>query len=145
MPQVLWVQGEEWGRSKEEREKANKQALQHLHQQGGQEGLHTLSLKEENDKMVAIKVNKQANNGAKHIWVPKEIISNIKSSKKVWILKGKWEVWWTLGNLETWQSMGAFHGVHDIRSCKLPSVLVNMDPNFPSHVRKLDLISYNFN
>ena len=43
------MQGEEWGRSKEEREKqkANKQALQHLHQQGGQEGLHTLSLEEE--------------------------------------------------------------------------------------------------
>jgi hypothetical protein len=43
------VQGEEWVRSKEEREKqkANKQALQHLHQQGGQEGLDTLSLEEE--------------------------------------------------------------------------------------------------
>ena len=37
------------GGEKEEREKqkANKQALQHLHQQGGQEGLHTLSLEEE--------------------------------------------------------------------------------------------------
>ena len=45
--QVLWVQGEEWGRSKEEGEKVNKQPLQHLHQQGGQEGLHTLSLEEE--------------------------------------------------------------------------------------------------
>ena len=31
----------------EEREEANKQALQHLYQQGGQKGLHTLSLKEE--------------------------------------------------------------------------------------------------
>ena len=43
------VQGEEWGRSKEEREKqkANKKALQHLHQQDGQEGLHTLSLEVE--------------------------------------------------------------------------------------------------
>jgi hypothetical protein len=35
--------------------------------------------KKKNDKVVAIKVNKQANNGAKRIWVP----------KKVWILKGK--------------------------------------------------------
>ena len=40
-------------------------------------------------KVMAIKVNKQANNGAKHIWVPKEIISNMKSTKKVWIPKGK--------------------------------------------------------
>ena len=53
-------------RRKEEREEANKQALQHLHQQGGQEGLHTILVKEEeNDKVVAIKVNKQANNGVK--------------------------------------------------------------------------------
>ena len=45
--------------------------------------------KKKNDKMVAIKVNKQANIGAKRIWVPKEIISNMKSTKKVWISKGK--------------------------------------------------------
>ena len=45
--------------------------------------------KKKNDKVVAIKVNKQANNRAKRIWVPKEIISNMKSTKKVWILKGK--------------------------------------------------------
>jgi hypothetical protein len=29
--------------------------------------------KKKNEKVVAIKVNKQANNGVKHIWVPKEI------------------------------------------------------------------------
>ena len=68
--------------------------------------------KKKNDKVVAIKVNKQANNGVKRFWVPKEIISNMKSAKKVWIPKGKSEVLWTLGNLETWQSMDAFHGVH---------------------------------
>ena len=45
--------------------------------------------KKKNDKVVAVKVNKQANNGAKRVWVPKEIISNVKSTKKVWILKGK--------------------------------------------------------
>ena len=45
--------------------------------------------KKKNDKVVAIKVNKQANNGAKCIWVSKEIISNMKSTKKVWITKGK--------------------------------------------------------
>ena len=31
--------------------------------------------KKKNDKVVAIKMNKQANNVAKRIWVPKEIIS----------------------------------------------------------------------
>ena len=45
--------------------------------------------KKNNDKMVAIKVNKQANNGVKCFWVPKEIISNMKSTKKLWISKGK--------------------------------------------------------
>ena len=45
--------------------------------------------KKKNDKVVAIKVNKQVNNGVKRFWVPKEIISNMKSIKKVWIPKGK--------------------------------------------------------
>ena len=42
-----------------------------------------------NDKVVAIKVNKQGNNGVKRFWVPKEIIYNMKSTKKIWIPKGK--------------------------------------------------------
>jgi hypothetical protein len=47
--------------------------------------------KKKNGKVIAIKVNKQANKvkGAKCIWVPKEIISTIKSTKKVWIPKEK--------------------------------------------------------
>jgi hypothetical protein len=47
--------------------------------------------KKKNGKVIAIKANKQANKGkgAKRIWVPKEIISTMKSSKKVWISKGK--------------------------------------------------------
>ena len=45
--------------------------------------------KKKNDKVVAIKVNKQVNNGVKRFWVLKEIISNMKSTKKVWIPKGK--------------------------------------------------------
>jgi hypothetical protein len=42
-------------------------------------------------KVIAIKANKQANKGkgAKHIWVPKEIISTMKSTKKVWIPREK--------------------------------------------------------
>ena len=39
--------------------------------------------------VVAIKVNKQVNNGVERFWVPKEIICNMKSTKKVWIPKGK--------------------------------------------------------
>jgi hypothetical protein len=44
-----------------------------------------------NGKVIAIKANKQANKGkgAKRIWVPKEIISTMRSTKKVWIPKGK--------------------------------------------------------
>jgi hypothetical protein len=47
--------------------------------------------KKKNGKVIAIKANKQANKvkGAKHISVPKEIISTMKSTKNVWILKGK--------------------------------------------------------
>ena len=45
--------------------------------------------KKKNDKVVAIKVNKQTNNRSKRIWAPKEIISNMKSTKKVWIPKKK--------------------------------------------------------
>jgi hypothetical protein len=40
-----------------------------------------------NGKVIAIKANK--GKGAKHIWVPKEIISTMKSTKKVWIPRGK--------------------------------------------------------
>ena len=39
--------------------------------------------KKKNEKVVVIKVNKQANNGAKRIWVPNDIISNMKSTKKI--------------------------------------------------------------
>jgi hypothetical protein len=41
--------------------------------------------------VIAIKSNKQANKGkgAKHIWVPKEIISTMKSIKKVWVPQEK--------------------------------------------------------
>jgi hypothetical protein len=47
--------------------------------------------KKKNGKVIAIKANKQANKGkgAKSMWVPKEIISTMKSTKKVWIPKEK--------------------------------------------------------
>jgi hypothetical protein len=46
--------------------------------------------KKNNGKVIAIKVNKQANKGkgTKHIWVSKKIISTMKSTKKVWIPRG---------------------------------------------------------
>jgi cell division protein FtsI/penicillin-binding protein 2 len=47
--------------------------------------------KKKNGKVIVIKANKQANKGkgAKRIRVPKEIISTMKSTMKVWISKGK--------------------------------------------------------
>jgi hypothetical protein len=50
-----------------------------------------LNKKKNNGKVIAIKANKQANKGkgGKHIWVPKEIISIMKSTKKIRIPRGK--------------------------------------------------------
>jgi hypothetical protein len=50
-----------------------------------------LTKKKKNGKVIAIKANKHANKrkGAKHILVPKEIMSIMKSTKKVWIPRGK--------------------------------------------------------
>jgi hypothetical protein len=47
--------------------------------------------KKKNGKLITIKANKQANKGkgAKRIWVPKEIISTMKITKKVWIPREK--------------------------------------------------------
>jgi hypothetical protein len=47
--------------------------------------------KKKNGKVIKIKDNKQDNKRkvAKRIWVPKEIISTMKSTKKVWIPRGK--------------------------------------------------------
>jgi hypothetical protein len=83
------MQGEDQGEAKE---KANKQSLQYLYQQGGQKGGYIIFDQEENDgKVIAIRANKQANKGkgAKCIWMPKEIISTMKTTKKVCVLRGK--------------------------------------------------------
>jgi hypothetical protein len=57
--------------------------------------------KKKNGKVIAIKANKQANRGkgAKRIWAPKEIILIMKSTKKVWIPRGKSEIRGTSGLL----------------------------------------------
>jgi hypothetical protein len=58
-PQVFPIQGEGRGQAK-----ANKQNIQHLHQQGGQKAATPyLIKKKKNGKVIAIKVNKQANKG----------------------------------------------------------------------------------
>ena len=100
------------GEKKKEKKQTSKLSNTYTNKVDKKASTPYLLKKKKNNKVVAIKVNKQANNGVKRFWVPKEIVSNIKSTKKVWIPKGKWEVQWTSGNLETWQSMGVFHGVH---------------------------------
>jgi hypothetical protein len=86
------VQGEEWGRSKEGRKnktQTSKLSNTYTNKVDKKASTPYLLKKKKNDKVVAIKVNNQANRGAKHIWVPKEIISNMKSSKNVLVPKGK--------------------------------------------------------
>jgi hypothetical protein len=101
--------------------------------------------KKKNGKVIAFKANK--GKGAKRIWAPKEIISTMKSTKKAWIPRGKWEVQRTAGNLETWQNWDVYHGKFGDSgkwsqegseksdgSSLLPSGLVNsLDPYFPTH------------
>jgi hypothetical protein len=79
------MQGEDQGEAKE---KANKKNLQHLHQQGA---MPYLIKKKKNGKVKVIKANKQANKGkgAKRIWVLEAIISTMKSTKMVWLSRGK--------------------------------------------------------
>ena len=92
--------------------------------------------KKKNNKVVVIKVNKQANNGAKGIWVPKEIISNMKSTKKVWIPKKEVRSPMDFGEFGYLVKYECISWGASLWKRKLPSGLVNtMDPNSPSHVR----------
>jgi hypothetical protein len=92
--------------------------------------------KKKDGKVIAIKANKQANKGkgAKRIWVTKEIILTMKSTKKVWILGGKWEVQrtsgiWRLGKIGIYISWDALHRIKFI--AKWDSE--NFGPKFPTH------------
>ena len=107
--------GEELRRKRKTKKETSKLSNTYTNKVDKKASTPYLLKKKKNNKVVAIKVNKQANNEAKCFWMSKEIISNMKSTKKVWILKKKWEIQWALGNLETWQSMDAFHGVHHDR------------------------------
>jgi hypothetical protein len=87
--QVLPMKGKD---QREEKEKANKQNLQHLHQQDGQKSRYTIFDQEEKEWKCDSNQGQQASQqrkGVKRIWVPKEIISTMKSTKKVWIQRGK--------------------------------------------------------
>ena len=80
--------GEEKRRKRNKRQ-TNKLSNTYINKVDKKASTPYLLKKKKNDKVVAIKVNKQTNNGTKRIWVPMEIISNMKSIKKVWIPKGK--------------------------------------------------------
>ena len=77
------------GAKKKEKKKTSKFSNTYTNKVDKKASTPYLLKKKKNDMVVAIKVNKQANNGVKRFWVPKEIISNMKSAKKVWIPRGK--------------------------------------------------------
>ena len=81
--------GEELRRKRKTKKKISKLSNTYTNKVDKKASTPYLLKKKKNNKVVAIKVNKQANNGAKRIWVPKKIISNMKSTKKVWIPKEK--------------------------------------------------------
>jgi hypothetical protein len=76
---------------KQKQKPTNKISNTYIKKVNKQDATPYLIKKKKNGKVIAIKANKQANKGkgAKLIWVPKEIISTMKSTKKVWIPKGK--------------------------------------------------------
>jgi hypothetical protein len=84
--QVLPLQGEDRG---EEKENANKQNLQDLNQQVDKKATTPYLIKKKKNGKVCWHLlswaNKQAKKGKeiKRIWVPKEIISTMKSTMKV--------------------------------------------------------------
>ena len=81
--------GEELRRKRKNKKETSKLSNTYTNKVDKKASTPYLLKKKKNNKVVAIKVNKQDNNGAKCIWVPKEIISNMKSTKNVWIPKGK--------------------------------------------------------
>jgi hypothetical protein len=77
-PQVLPMQGEDQRKAKE---KANI----YINMVDKKAAIPYLIKRKKNGNVIAIKANKKANKGkrTKRIWVPKEIISTMKSTKKV--------------------------------------------------------------
>ena len=77
------------GAKKKEKKQTSKLSNTYINKIDKNASTPYLLKKKKNNKVMAIKVNKQAINGVKRFWVPKEIISNMNSTKKVWIPKGK--------------------------------------------------------
>ena len=76
--------GEEWGGAKKKeknKKETSKLSSTYTNKVDKKASTPYLLKKKKNDKVIAIKVNKQANNEVKRFWVPKEIISNMKSTK----------------------------------------------------------------
>jgi hypothetical protein len=82
-PQVLPMQGEDQGQAKEK--PTSKISNTYINKVDKKASTPYLIKKKKNGKVIAIKVNNQANKrrGVKCIWVPKEIISTMKSTMKV--------------------------------------------------------------
>jgi hypothetical protein len=90
-PQVLPLQSEDRDQKKQEVNPTNKMSNTYISKMDKKATTPYLIKKKNNGKVIAIKANKQANKGkgVKCIWVPKEIISTMKSTNKVWIPRGK--------------------------------------------------------
>jgi hypothetical protein len=133
-PQVLPMQGGDWGEAKA-KEKANKQDLQHLHQQGGQKGGYTLFDQEEKewkgDSHQGQQASKQRKGGQTHLGAKGDYLNHeehqegLGPEREVRSPKDFGE----FGDLAKWN---VYHGMHHIESSLLPSGLVNtLDPNSP--------------
>jgi hypothetical protein len=90
-PQVFPMQGEDRDKQKLKQNPTSKISNTYINKVDKKAATPYLIKKEKNEKVIAIRANKQANKGkgTKCIWVPKEIISTMKSTKKVWIPRGK--------------------------------------------------------
>ena len=55
-----------------------------------------------NGKVVAHKVGKQERSWNHSIWVPKDVITNMKGSQIVWVPKETWSLRMATGDLEAW-------------------------------------------
>ena len=74
--------GEELRRKRKTKKQTSKLSNTYTNKVDKKTSTPYLLKKKKNNKVVTIKVNKQANNGVKRFWVPKDIISNMKSTRR---------------------------------------------------------------
>jgi hypothetical protein len=91
--QVLPMQGEDGDKQKQKlkQKPSSKISNTYINKVDKKAATPYLIKKKTNGNVIAIKANKQDNKGkgTKHIWVPKEIISTMKITKKLWIPRRK--------------------------------------------------------